>query len=79
MKVLLLTLEPPLRDDEVVSGNAVRTRQLSEAVQGDGHEIANAWLLKAARREDPRREFLNADDLQIGRVSCQLRQRQRGS
>ena len=44
MKILLLTQEPPLRDDEIVSGNAVRTRQLSSALDHAGHEVTQAWL-----------------------------------
>jgi len=64
MKILLLTQEPPLRHDEVVSGNAVRSMQITAALEGAGHEVAQAWLSKARRREDRAREFRSADELQ---------------
>ena len=64
MKILLLTQEPPLRRNEVVSGNAVRTRQLSEALAAAGHELANAWLCREDERDDPLHEFRNGDELQ---------------
>ena len=42
MDILLLTQEPPLRDDEVVSGNAVRTRQLRKGLVG----VVNAFATR---------------------------------
>lgn len=64
MKILLLTQEPPLRSDEVVSGNAVRSLQLTEAMQAAGHEVSTAWLARRRERGERRRQFRNADELQ---------------
>ena len=66
MKILLLTQEPPLRDDEIVSGNAVRTRQLSSALDHAGHEVTQAWLSREPNEAETSQglTFRNRDDLQ---------------
>jgi glycosyltransferase involved in cell wall biosynthesis len=43
MKILLIAQEPPLSADEVVSGNAIRARQLTAFLEQAGHEVAQAW------------------------------------
>ena len=62
MKILLITQEPPLLSELVVSGNAVRTRQISQALASAGHEIVQAWLCKDHRRIEG--AFRNRDELQ---------------
>ena len=44
MHILLITLEPPLTTDAVVTGNAVRTAQLEGALGRAGHRISHVWL-----------------------------------
>lgn len=44
MQIVLITREPPLAQDEVVSGNAIRTRQLENALQQAGHSVSQIWL-----------------------------------
>jgi glycosyltransferase involved in cell wall biosynthesis len=62
MKILLITQEPPLQSEEVVSGNAIRTRQLSGALAAAGHEGSQAWLSSSRIRE--KGTFRNSDELQ---------------
>ena len=62
MKILLITQEPPLISEVVVSGNAVRTRQISEALVNAGHEVVQAWLSKDRKRL--KGAFRNRDELQ---------------
>jgi glycosyltransferase involved in cell wall biosynthesis len=65
MKILLLTQEPPLVDGEVVSGNAVRTRQIRIALENAGHQVVQAWLkgkgAKPGQTDCP--AFRNRDEL----------------
>jgi len=42
MKILLITQEPPLLSEVVVSGNAVRTRQISRALASAGRALAES-------------------------------------
>jgi len=65
MKILLVTQEPPLLHGEVVSGNAVRTRQIRVALENAGHNVTQAWLTtrKPARREKTGSAFRNRDEL----------------
>ena len=44
MHILLITLEPALKTDEVATGNAVRTAQLEGALSRAGHRITQVWL-----------------------------------
>jgi len=62
MKILLITQEPPLLSEVVVSGNAVRTRQISQALAGAGHEVVQAWL--STDRKRVKGAFHNRDELQ---------------
>jgi glycosyltransferase involved in cell wall biosynthesis len=62
MKILLITQEPPLLSEVVVSGNAVRTRQISQALENAGHEVVQVWLSKDRKRVDG--AFRNRDELQ---------------
>jgi len=64
MKILLVSQERPLDEEEVVSGNAVRTRQLTDAITGAGHEIMNAWLCRGKGSRNRNCEFRNGDQLQ---------------
>jgi glycosyltransferase involved in cell wall biosynthesis len=66
MKILLLTQEPPLQDSEVVSGNAVRGRQLRSGLEGAGHRVVQAWLSsqRQGRAGNGGLTFRNRDDLQ---------------
>jgi len=45
MNVLLITQEPPLLNEEIVSGNAVRTLQIRSALQSAGHQVSQVWLV----------------------------------
>jgi glycosyltransferase involved in cell wall biosynthesis len=62
MKILLITQEPPLLNEEVVSGNAVRTRQLRQALDNAGHRTTQTWL--STRRKRIEGTFRNRDELQ---------------
>jgi glycosyltransferase involved in cell wall biosynthesis len=62
MKILLITQEPPLQSEDVVSGNAVRTQQLSSALESAGHEVSQSWLCKDRNRS--KGSFRNQDELQ---------------
>ena len=44
MKILLITQEPPLRSEDVVSGNAVRTRQIRDGLEKAGHAVIQTYL-----------------------------------
>jgi glycosyltransferase involved in cell wall biosynthesis len=59
MKVLILSQEPPFDAEEVATGNALRTRQLHEALGSAGHEVRQAWL----DRDPGDRRFRSADEL----------------
>jgi len=62
MQILLITNEAPLNPDEVVSGNAVRARQLFDALTAAGHRVSHTWL--SSRRIRPAGSFRNRDELQ---------------
>ena len=62
MKILLITQEPPLLSEVVVSGNAVRSRQVSQALVSAGHEVVQAWL--SIDRKRVQGSFRNRDELQ---------------
>jgi len=62
MKILLITQEPPLQSEEIVSGNAVRTRQLTNGLETAGHVVSQTWLsIDRGRAEG---SFRNSDELQ---------------
>jgi glycosyltransferase involved in cell wall biosynthesis len=61
VKILLITQEPPLQSADIVSGNAVRTRQLGSALESAGHAVSQAWL--SADRKRTRDSFRNHDEL----------------
>jgi len=62
MKILLITQEPPLHNEEIVSGNAVRSRQLKSGLESAGHEVSQTWL--SSDRKRPEGSFRNSDELQ---------------
>lgn len=62
IKILLITQEPPLLTEEIVSGNAVRTRQIGQALESAGHEVTEAWLCDDGKRVTG--AFRNRDELQ---------------
>ena len=66
MKILLITQEPPLLTQEVVSGNAVRSQQIKAALETAGHRVAQVWLSKekTVRKLRSETEFRNQDELQ---------------
>jgi len=43
MRLLMITLEPPLAPDAVATGNAIRTRQLESAFLHAGHTVRQVW------------------------------------
>jgi len=51
-----------LLSEVVVSGNAVRTRQISQALASAGHEVVQAWL--STDRKRVKGAFRNRDELQ---------------
>ena len=63
MKILVVSHERPLDEDEVVSGNAVRTRQLTDALATENHQISMVWL-DTSRQRGNSGKFRNADELQ---------------
>ena len=44
MKILLITQEPPLLNEEIVSGNAIRSVQIRSALETAGHRVIQVWL-----------------------------------
>jgi hypothetical protein len=46
MKILLIAQEPVLAPEKIVTGNAIRTRQLSSSLMAAGHEIIHIWYDK---------------------------------
>jgi glycosyltransferase involved in cell wall biosynthesis len=66
MKVLLITHEPPLHDEQVVSGNAVRSLQIRSALESAGHQVNQVWLAgpKSDRSRVRDSTFRNHDELQ---------------
>ena len=62
MKILLITQEPPLRSEDVVSGNAVRTRQIRDGLEKAGHAVSQTYL--SSKRRRIKGAFRNRDDLQ---------------
>jgi hypothetical protein len=66
MKILLVTQEPPLAQDEVVSGNAVRSRQIHQALERSGFDVRQFWLSSDRRRKrsEAATTFRNRDELQ---------------
>jgi glycosyltransferase involved in cell wall biosynthesis len=44
MKILLITQEPPLLSEVIVSGNAVRSVQIRSALEAAGHQVVQVWL-----------------------------------
>jgi len=62
MKILLITQEPPLQGEEVVSGNAVRTHQIRDGLEKAGHQVAQTFL--SSKRRRIRGAFRNRDELQ---------------
>ncbi len=62
MKILLITQEPPLLSEVVVSGNAVRTRQISQALASAGHKVVQTWLCVDSKFAQG--AFRNRDELQ---------------
>ena len=62
MKILFIAQEPPLFSDGVVSGNAVRARQITQALTAASHEVVQVWLSKD--HKDGKGAFCNRDELQ---------------
>jgi len=65
MKILLVTQEPPLLSDEVVSGNAVRSVQLRIGLEAAGHQVGQVWLAtgRSGSAEKSSSSFSNRDEL----------------
>jgi glycosyltransferase involved in cell wall biosynthesis len=66
VKILLITQEPPLLSNEIVSGNAVRTVQMRTALEAAGHQVIQVWLA-TGRPGSPEKSgstFSNQDELQ---------------
>lgn len=62
MHLLLITQEPPLTPDDVVTGNAIRAAQLEGALRRAGHVTRQIWL---NTQDGPRDDtFRNRDELQ---------------
>lgn len=61
MQILLITQEPPLASDAVATGNAIRTKQLVEALQRAGHTLSQTWL-DISQNRDPE-AFRSRDEL----------------
>ncbi len=66
MKILLITQEPPLLNEEIVSGNAVRSEQIRSALETAQHHVVQVWLATGLRGhgESAASTFRNHDELQ---------------
>jgi len=66
MKILLITQEPPLRKEEIVSGNAVRSVQIRSALEAVGHQVVQVWLTtnRHSHGKNAGSTFRNHDELQ---------------
>jgi glycosyltransferase involved in cell wall biosynthesis len=65
MRILYLAQEPELREGDVVTGNAVRARQLAGAMRRAGHTVEHAWLTGPGEPADIRAgTFHHRDQLQ---------------
>jgi len=62
MLILLITQEPPLVQDAVATGNAIRTAQLEGALSKAGHQLRQIWLSSASRKHE--NAFKSRDELQ---------------
>lgn len=62
MNILMITQEPPLQSAEVVSGNAVRSIQINNALEAAGHAVTHTWLNADRLRAEG--SFHNRDELQ---------------
>ena len=54
MNILLIAQEPPLLASQVVTGNAVRCRQLRECLEAGGHRVTHVF------QNDSKERFENA-------------------
>jgi glycosyltransferase involved in cell wall biosynthesis len=65
MKILLITQESPLRNEEIVSGNAVRSLQIRSALEAAGHQLVQLWLTTgpSGQEQDAGSTFRNPDEL----------------
>lgn len=63
-RILYIAQEPELREGSVVTGNALRARQLIDALQQAGHEVRQVWLVRPGEPRDAARGFRHRDDLQ---------------
>lgn len=52
LKILLLTLDPPLDPSRVATGNQVRTQGIAEALVAAGHEVLQAVPTRESERPD---------------------------
>jgi glycosyltransferase involved in cell wall biosynthesis len=66
MKILLITQESPLRNEEIVSGNAIRSVQIRSALETAGHQVVQLWLAtgRQGQEEIAGSTFRNSDQLQ---------------
>ncbi len=64
MKILIIAQEPPIRPDQVVTGNAIRTSQLTDALEHAGHAVTHAWKSRKSGSNGPGdHTFSNSDEL----------------
>ena len=61
MKILMIAQEPPLARDGVVTGNALRAAQLSDAMTSAGHTVVPLWHDPSGRGNEG--SFANRDEL----------------
>lgn len=61
MHILLIAQEPPIDPQGVVTGNAVRTAQLSQALTVEGHTVHQVWLSKSELKQTD--SYRNRDEL----------------
>lgn len=61
MQILLITQEPPLASDAIATGNAIRTKQLVDALQRAGHALSQTWLDNSQKRHPD--AFRSRDEL----------------
>jgi glycosyltransferase involved in cell wall biosynthesis len=70
MRILQITQEPPFDPGKVATGNAIRSRQLGDALRTAGHDIHQVWLAggNAADVRREKRAFHSRDQL-LGIIS----------
>jgi glycosyltransferase involved in cell wall biosynthesis len=63
MRILIIAQEPPFDAGAVATGNAIRTHQLTSALEAGGHEVRQIWLDRTPGGASTESVFRNGDQL----------------